>query len=177
MTVTYHSYICYQLRWSQDFMLTVHLTVTIVLAGCRKLCHYISSHILIQVRYLMLAVNNIFLIQAYLSFHYIPLSHNLFQFISITFMCNLYFYILNDIVIWLFTNWHITKLSIIFNTAYSVSLCQASAVCHRWYQLTNDSSLWKHFCGQSKWRLSRAGESKQLLHHMTPDGIIQVRII
>ena len=56
----------------------------------------------------------------------------------------------------------------------TVSLAQASAVCTSWYEIATEPSLWKRFCGQPKWRLSRAGESKQLLQHMKSDGTIQV---
>lgn len=43
VTATYHNYIYYQLRWSQDFMLTVHPTVMIVLVGYLRLCPFTSS--------------------------------------------------------------------------------------------------------------------------------------
>ncbi|XP_074644813.1 uncharacterized protein LOC141901465 [Tubulanus polymorphus] len=53
-----------------------------------------------------------------------------------------------------------------------VSLCYASTVCRVWNTLANDPSLWQRFCSQYKWRLSAAGEQKQVIHHLLPDGNI-----
>ena len=57
---------------------------------------------------------------------------------------------------------------------FVVSLCRASMVCRVWHQLANDVSLWRRFCSQPKWQLSRAGEQKQLIQHILPNGNIHV---
>ncbi|RUS70730.1 hypothetical protein EGW08_021508 [Elysia chlorotica] len=54
-----------------------------------------------------------------------------------------------------------------------VSLCQASQVCKVWHQLADDQTLWRRFCCQTKWRLSRAAEHKQVISHMCQEGSIQ----
>ncbi|CAG5133136.1 unnamed protein product [Candidula unifasciata] len=54
-----------------------------------------------------------------------------------------------------------------------VSLCHAAQVCRVWRQLAEDQSLWCRFCCQTKWRLSKAAEHKQVISHMCPEGSIQ----
>lgn len=54
-----------------------------------------------------------------------------------------------------------------------VSLCRSSQVCKMWHQLTDEPSLWRRFCCQQKWRLSKAAEHKQVISHMSPQGSIQ----
>ncbi|GFR72909.1 F-box/WD repeat-containing protein 7-like [Elysia marginata] len=54
-----------------------------------------------------------------------------------------------------------------------VSLCHASQVCKVWHQLADDQTLWRRFCCQTKWRLSRAAEHKQVISHMCQEGSIQ----
>ncbi|CAG2220949.1 FBXW7 [Mytilus edulis] len=54
-----------------------------------------------------------------------------------------------------------------------VTLCKAAQVCCLWGQLTEEPSLWRKFCCQQKWRLSKAAEHKQVISHMSPEGSIQ----
>lgn len=56
----------------------------------------------------------------------------------------------------------------------TVTLCKAAQVCCLWGQLTEEPSLWRKFCCQQKWRLSKAAEHKQVISHMSPEGSIQV---
>lgn len=56
----------------------------------------------------------------------------------------------------------------------SVSLCRSAQVCKVWRQIAEDQSLWRRFCCQTKWRLSKAAEHKQVISHMSPEGSIQV---
>ncbi|XP_059152218.1 beta-TrCP-like [Physella acuta] len=54
-----------------------------------------------------------------------------------------------------------------------VSLCRSAQVCKVWRQIAEDQSLWRRFCCQTKWRLSKAAEHKQVISHMSPEGSIQ----
>lgn len=57
------------------------------------------------------------------------------------------------------------------------SLGRASQVCKVWCNLANEASLWRKFCSNPKWRLSRSGEQKQIIQHMLPDGSVNVSIV
>lgn len=54
-----------------------------------------------------------------------------------------------------------------------VSLCRAAQVCKLWQQLAEEPSLWRRFCCQAKWRLSKAAEHKQVISFMSSEGSIQ----
>ncbi|GFO27784.1 F-box/WD repeat-containing protein 1a [Plakobranchus ocellatus] len=74
-----------------------------------------------------------------------------------------------DIITWLPTDLATKVMSYLD----PVSLCHASQVCKVWHQLADDQTLWRRFCCQTKWRLSRAAEHKQVISHMCQEGSIQ----
>ncbi|XP_041350538.1 F-box/WD repeat-containing protein 11-like [Gigantopelta aegis] len=74
-----------------------------------------------------------------------------------------------DIVTWL----PATLAAKIMDYLDPVSLCRASQVCKMWQLLAGDPSLWRRFCCQQKWRLSKAAEHKQVISHMSLEGSIQ----
>lgn len=74
-----------------------------------------------------------------------------------------------DLLTWLPAN----QAARIMSYLDPVSLCRASQVCKMWHQLTDEPSLWRRFCCQQKWRLSKAAEHKQVISHMSPQGSIQ----
>ncbi|XP_064604674.1 F-box/WD repeat-containing protein 7-like [Liolophura sinensis] len=78
-----------------------------------------------------------------------------------------------DIITWLPDNLA-TK---VFSYLDPVSLCQASQVCLDWKKLGGELSLWRRFCFQPKWRLSKAAEHKQVISHMSPEGSIQWKLV
>ncbi|KAK3103366.1 hypothetical protein FSP39_018765 [Pinctada imbricata] len=73
-----------------------------------------------------------------------------------------------DIITWLPSN-IATK---IMSYLDPVSLCQAAQVCKVWRYLTEDPSIWRKFCCQQKWRLSKAAEHKQVISHMSQGSIM-----
>ncbi|XP_055881423.1 uncharacterized protein LOC106061750 [Biomphalaria glabrata] len=74
-----------------------------------------------------------------------------------------------DIITWLPPNLATKVISYLD----PVSLCRAAQVCKVWRHLAEDQSLWRRFCCQTKWRLSKAAEHKQVISHMSPEGSIQ----
>ncbi|KAH9500582.1 hypothetical protein Btru_076975 [Bulinus truncatus] len=74
-----------------------------------------------------------------------------------------------DIITWLPQNLATKVISYLD----PVSLCRAAQVCKVWRHLAEDQSLWRRFCCQTKWRLSKAAEHKQVISHMSPEGSIQ----
>jgi len=65
----------------------------------------------------------------------------------------------------------------IFSYLDPVSLCHCSSVSQQWYDLANDSSLWRYFCSLPKWRLSGASEQKQFARFTSQCGVINWKAV
>ncbi|XP_070558029.1 F-box/WD repeat-containing protein 7-like [Ptychodera flava] len=66
-------------------------------------------------------------------------------------------------------SWLPTQLSFyILSFLDPVSLCHCSQVSRSWNELANEPSIWRLFCKLPKYQLSRAGEQKQMINHMSP---------
>lgn len=77
-----------------------------------------------------------------------------------------------DIITWL----PATIATRIMSYLDPVSLCRAAQVCWVWRYITEDPSLWRKFCCQQKWRLSKAAEHKQVISHMTGGSIMWKKV-